>query len=427
MKTSLLALSMWAFLAFAAASGSLCYPSAPDSAVHITATLELPGMKFGEAVTLDEYQSKMYISVAEPNPGIARIDTRGDMSLESYIALPTVYGPPVSLGYSPSRGKLYAVVSNGSLSDTVQAHFLQINAETLLVEDGFSLNVTMTANDMRFGGTEIIGYPILFDEVAACQCSMNAFFSFRHHVMQGELTHSVAVDLHTLSGTTVNTFTDFGVRDQGIFDIARIPGTFEALYTHGFWVFFTETNKADVDRVNLLNFSTAARVFTFNDTFAGPDGSSPLQTDGCDFVDPYTGLASFGDFAVNVTSSTWFIPSSPITYTCARASVPRQTTSSLYVDYIAGGQLSTMQYPIHTYTSSNGGLPRRGLGVVLAERKPNLYAWASEETPAGFIYKALLSNANFTDPGDSTSFAVPVALSQIAGLVVASILTVLFK
>eukprot|EP00762_Andalucia_godoyi_P001955 ANDGO_06093.mRNA.1 hypothetical protein len=393
MKTALLVASVCALLAFAAASGSLCYPSTPNSTVHVTAALELPGMRFGEAVALDECGSKMYISVVKPNPGIARIDTYGQMSMENFTALPSAYGPPVSLGYSPSRGKLYAVVSNGSLSTTVQAYFLQINPDTLLVEGGFSLNVTMTANDVLYRGTEILGYPMWFNEDAACHCSTHAFFSFRHPIMQGNLRHSVGVDLQAFSGKILNTYTAYSGNNLPIFDFARIPGQFDAFYTHGTYQFATGFNVANVDRVDLMDFS-AVRVFTFDTSVMGPDGFTPLGTDGCDFVDPYTGLASFGDFAVNVTSNTWFTPSSPIAYTCARASVPWQTMSTLYVDYIAGGQLSTRQYSIHNYTSSNGGRPRRGLGVALAERTPILYAWASEEAPTGFIYKALLSNEN---------------------------------
>eukprot|EP00762_Andalucia_godoyi_P006035 ANDGO_00370.mRNA.1 hypothetical protein len=269
---------------------------------------------------------------------------------------------------------------------------------TTFVGAAFSLNVTMSKNDVFYGGTQVTGYPIWFGElVAACSCSMHVFFSFRHPIMQGNLRHSVGVDLQAFTGKILNTYTAYSGNSIPIFDFARIPGRFEAFYTHGAYSFATGFYAANVDKVSLLNVSAATRVFTFVPSL------NPLGTDGCDFVDPYTGLASFrgfvtsGDFVVNVTSNAWFVPPSPLAYTCARASVPPSTTTMLYVNYIAGGQLDTTLYAVHNYTSSNGGKARRGLGVVLAERTPRLYAWASEETPTGFLYKALLSNANFTD------------------------------
>jgi hypothetical protein len=63
------------------------------------------------------------------------------------------------------------------------------------------------------------------------------------------------------------------------------------------------------------------------------------------------------------------------------------------------------QYNFHDYTTSMVGV-RRGLGVVLTDRTPNMFVWASEETPTAYLYKAVLSNEPFVAP-TPTSFALP--------------------
>eukprot|EP00762_Andalucia_godoyi_P008131 ANDGO_02194.mRNA.1 hypothetical protein len=408
-----------------------CVPTDPTSTVQVTSTLVVPGFKFGNAAVLDEYHSLMFVSVIEPSPGIARIDTRADMSVQAFVPFNALaYGPAVALGYSASRDRIYAVVSGGTASSVLQAFFLQIHPQTLLVENALPLNITDLDSpaDVETAGREVLGHgPILFDEVKACHCSENAFFVFQYPNSRARYFHSVSVDLGNFTGGTIHTYFHYFGMSDWIFNVARIPGVFEAYITEGSASRNFPTIYSTVQRINLLDYSTVATVFS------NANRTEEIQTRGCNFLDPYQGIADFGGFVVAVSTNNWIYPPLPVTSTCARMSWSAPNwESGLFVDYTPGGQSNTTRYEIHHFTSELPSGGRRGAGALLAERKPLLFAWASEETPAGYIYKALLSNETFSDDGsgdgeDPTSFALPANLAHSLALLIGAVSVVLLQ
>eukprot|EP00762_Andalucia_godoyi_P008844 ANDGO_01184.mRNA.1 hypothetical protein len=92
-----------------------------------------------------------------------------------------------------------------------------------------------TPFDVQDAGREVHGYgEILFEEAEVCICSENAYFVFWHRFSKGRLYHSVSVDLGNFTGGTIHTYLHYTGMSSPVFDVARIPGAFEAYITEGY-------------------------------------------------------------------------------------------------------------------------------------------------------------------------------------------------
>eukprot|EP00762_Andalucia_godoyi_P003461 ANDGO_04232.mRNA.1 hypothetical protein len=382
--------ALHALLLVCAASFALaCSPNATGT-FQITSTLLVPGTTFGDVAAFDDVRSLLYTSVREPNPGVSRFSTNGTvLELQTAAALGDTYGPPLSLAYVSSRDKLYALVSNGTASSTVQAYFLQLNPTTLAVELVANLNVSMTEDDLLYGGPRVDGFPIWFDN--ANNASL-AYFRFRHRIMQGSLTKSIVLDLASFAFQNIHTFQVFSGNSYPFEDVAQIPDTFEAYVTSGRLSNVEPFTNSSIVRLYLANWTTSVSVFQFNESVIDSQTGQPVQTVGVEFVDPYQQIADFGSLVVNITNNSWFVPTTNVTDTCARASAGFDDVN-FFLDYIPGGQVDSSRYFIHTFSSS-AEVPNTDQvsGVVLSDTRALLFTWTTDQG-TGYLYKVALSES----------------------------------
>jgi hypothetical protein len=340
-----------------------------------------------QAAAFDEAASLLYLGVLEPRSGLARISTVGRMQVEQFSAFPDAPFGLSSMVFHPVANTLFAIFGRPT-EVSVELLFARLNPVTLLIEATISLPITRSPFLTVDG---IFVSDIYIDPTTAGD---RVFFDYSFDSYAGRSRSFYVADINAWNGTRVHSFSDTIGNFHSTENVNIIPGTFEAFVTTGY-IAPNSPFGANVDRVNLADFSVISNVFTYDALQIGADGR-PLDTRGTLFIDSARGIAHFGSFVVLLATNMYRLPIPSDTDPRLRVSVsPDVATATLYVSYIAPNTDSEVLELVHVYNQASFTATLHSLyratSVELAPTRRLLFVWTTDNGgSASVLYKVTL-------------------------------------